>query len=53
MLCRSCLCDDGQLGGGHDGHFNMKNQSMGAPSFEQLAELFYIKFCKEMLKAAL
>ena len=29
MLCRSCLRDDGQLGGGHDGHFNMKNQSMG------------------------
>ncbi|KAG6781924.1 hypothetical protein POTOM_011309 [Populus tomentosa] len=45
MLCRSCLCDDGQLGGGHDGHFNMKNSSMGAPSFVQLAELFYIKFC--------
>uniref|UniRef100_A0A6N2M9J6 VOC domain-containing protein n=1 Tax=Salix viminalis TaxID=40686 RepID=A0A6N2M9J6_SALVM len=24
MLCGSCLCDDGQPGGGHDGYFNMR-----------------------------
>ncbi|KAF9684963.1 hypothetical protein SADUNF_Sadunf03G0004900 [Salix dunnii] len=29
VLCRSCLSDDGQLGGGNDGHFNMKNPREG------------------------